>query len=110
MVRHHRRARARGPGDRRPRSRGCRGALSTVVHQLIDNVTGYPGLWLLCACSGVLVPVPEDVVLLYAGTRIAEGRWSWAVTLLVAWAGVATRDVVSWAFGRFVVGWLLGSE
>jgi len=81
-----------------------------IVQQLVDSVTGYPGFWLLCASSGVVVPLPEDVSLMYAGAHIADGLWSWPATLAVAWAGVAVRDVISWGFGRYVVRWLLGRE
>lgn len=78
-----------------------------MVQSLIESISGYPGLWLVCATSGVLVPVPEDVPLLYAGSRIAEGSWGWAGTLIVATSGVAVRDVGSWAFGRVLGRWLL---
>lgn len=81
-----------------------------MVQDLVDSVSGYPGLWLICASSGILVPLPEDLPLLFAGTRIAEGDWSWPVTLVVAWAGVATRDVVSWLFGRLIGRWVLDGE
>lgn len=80
-----------------------------MVRILIENSLGYPGLFLACAGSGILVPVPEDVPLLFAGTRIASGEWSWLLTLGVAWLGVATRDVVSWAIGRFLFRWLLAT-
>jgi membrane protein DedA with SNARE-associated domain len=84
-----------------------------MVQSLIESITGYPGLWFVCAGSGVVVPVPEDVPLMYAGSRIAEGAWSWPVTLGVAWVGVAVRDLRdlgSWMFGRYVGAWLLDSE
>lgn len=78
-----------------------------MVHTLIQSSLGYPGLWLACAGSGILVPMPEDVPLLYAGTRIATGMWSWPATLLVAWIGVGLRDISAWAIGRYLVRWLL---
>jgi membrane protein DedA with SNARE-associated domain len=90
-----------------------------VVQGLIESVTGYPGLWLVCTSSGVVLPLPEDVPLMYAGTRIAEGLWTWPLTLVIAWVGVGARDVLSWAFGRYVVrrlieagrlGWLVSGR
>jgi membrane protein DedA with SNARE-associated domain len=78
-----------------------------MVQGLIESVSGYPGLWLVCASSGIVVPVPEDVPLLFAGSRIADGSWSWPITLVVAWAGVATRDAGAWLFGRIVGRWML---
>ncbi|MEQ1500579.1 MAG: DedA family protein [Myxococcota bacterium] len=94
-----------------------------MVHLLIQSAltqsTGYPGLWVVCAGSGIFVPLPEDVPLMIAGNRIAAGDWSWPVTLLVAWLGVGIRDLSSWAIGRFLVArllesgrmkWLVGSK
>jgi membrane protein DedA with SNARE-associated domain len=80
-----------------------------MVRVLIESSLGYPGLFLACAGSGIFVPMPEDVPLLYAGTRIASGAWAWPITLAVAWVGVVTRDVTSWAVGRFLGKWLLAT-
>lgn len=90
-----------------------------MVRALLENSLGYSGLWLACAGSGILVPMPEDVPLMMAGSHIATGGWEWLPTLLVAGLGVALRDVAAWAIGRFLLrnllesrrmGWLLGSR
>lgn len=75
---------------------------------LIGHATGYSALFLLCAVSGILVPVPEDVSLLYAGSRLQAGELEWAPTLLVAMAGVLVRDLVAYGLGRSVGEWILG--
>lgn len=80
-----------------------------MIRILIENSLGYPGLFLACAGSGIIFPVPEDVPLLYAGTRIASGAWSWPLTLGIAWVGVVIRDLLSWGFGRYLVRWALDS-
>lgn len=80
-----------------------------MVRVLIEDSLGYSGLFLACAGSGLVLPIPEDVPLLFAGTRIANGDWSWPATLAVAWLGVAVRDVVSWSVGRFLLRWLLAT-
>lgn len=71
----------------------------------------YPTLFVACVLSGWLIPVPEDVVLLWAGLRIGEGVFAWAPTLLVSTAGVGLRDLLAWGFGRLgghllETGWL----
>ncbi|MEZ4239078.1 MAG: DedA family protein [Myxococcota bacterium] len=81
-----------------------------MVRMLIETSLGYPGLWLVCAGSGIFVPVPEDVPLMMAGSRIASGGWAWGLTLLVAWSGVAVRDVCAWAVGRYLLHWLLAGR
>lgn len=78
-----------------------------MIRDLVESITGYPGLFLLCATSGLLVPLPEDFSLLYAGVRLASGEWGWGPTLAVAVAGVLVRDVVAWGIGRGLGGWLL---
>jgi membrane protein DedA with SNARE-associated domain len=78
-----------------------------MVRLLIESSLGYPGLWLVCAGSGIVFPVPEDVPLMVAGSQIAAGSWEWAATLAVAWVGVGMRDVTAWAIGRYLLGRLL---
>lgn len=78
-----------------------------MIRDLIAQISGYPGLFLICATSGLLIPLPEDFALLYAGMRIAEGEYGWFPVLPVAMAGVLTRDLVSFSIGRAGGEWLL---
>lgn len=71
-----------------------------MVRELLQGVTGYPGLFLICALSGVIIPVPEDIPLLYAGVNLQAGVNAWLPTLAVAIAGVWTRDVLVFLGGR----------
>lgn len=64
------------------------------------TLDGYASLWMACASSGVLVPVPEDLPLVWAGIRVADGEWSALAAVLVGVAGVGARDVVAWVVGR----------
>ncbi|MCB9684741.1 MAG: DedA family protein [Alphaproteobacteria bacterium] len=78
-----------------------------MVRALLEQFSGYPALWLACATSGILAPMPEDFPLVYAGTRVADGSWTWGATLAVAVLGVATRDLIAWTVGRLLGDWLL---
>jgi membrane-associated protein len=71
------------------------------------EVPGYPALFLLCAASGLILPFPEDVPLLYAGIRVHDGEASWWPTVAAAMAGVFLRDSFGWWTGRAIGGWLL---
>lgn len=73
-----------------------------MIRELIRSIAGYPGLFLFCVISGLVIPLPEDFSLLFAGMRIAEGRFTWLPTCLVAIAGVFVRDVGSWGLGRLL--------
>lgn len=55
-----------------------------------------------CLTSGWLLPVPEDVILLYAGLKLGDGTLGWGPTLLVTYTGVLLRDLFAWSLGRFV--------
>ena len=71
-----------------------------MIRELLQGVTGYPGLLLACMGAGLVVPLPEDFPLLYAGARVASGEWSWAIVMTIGVVGVAIRDVVAWGIGR----------
>lgn len=81
-----------------------------MFRTLLESVTGYPGLLLACAASGVVLPFPEDFPLLYAGMRVADGSWGWGATIAVATIGVACRDALAWSFGRALGDLLLDRE
>ncbi len=78
-----------------------------MLRALIEQVSGYPGLFLFCLCSGLLLPLPEDIPLLYAGTRVQAGELQWAPTIAVALVGVLLRDIAAYGIGRFVGEWFL---
>lgn len=64
------------------------------------TLDSYASLWMACASSGILVPVPEDLPLVWAGIRVADGEWSAALTVLAALLGVGARDIIAWLAGR----------
>jgi membrane protein DedA with SNARE-associated domain len=65
-------------------------------------MTGYSGLFVFCAVSGILVPVPEDIPLIYAGMRVASSEWAWIPVLAAALSGVFVRDMLAFGMGRWL--------
>jgi membrane protein DedA with SNARE-associated domain len=59
-----------------------------------------PMLFTACAVSGLLYPVPEDVVLLAAGAWLASETADAPTVILVCAAGVFVRDVIAFLSGR----------
>ncbi len=80
-----------------------------MLRELVESVAGYPGLLGFCAVSGILIPLPEDFPLVYAGVQIGEGRFAWVPTLTAAVVGVGLRDVAAYGLGRLAGDWLLES-
>lgn len=63
-------------------------------------------LFLVCAATGLVIPLPEDVVLLYVGIRAHEHSLPWGSTMLAAAAGMLLRDVTVYFIGRGFGDWL----
>lgn len=78
-----------------------------MIRELLEQISGYPGLFLVCVASGIVVPLPEDFPLLYAGARIADGSMAWPATISVGLVGVLLRDVIAWGVGRSLGSYLL---
>lgn len=78
-----------------------------VFELLIAWATGWWGLFGLCATAGILNPVPEDLVLVWAGIQVEQGALALAPALGVTIAGVYVRDLVVFLLGRLVGEWLL---
>ncbi len=72
-----------------------------MIREMLQGIAGYPGLFLACLGSGLVVPLPEDFPLLYAGMRLATGEFG-LVVLPIALLGVGCRDVIAWGLGRLL--------
>lgn len=66
-----------------------------------DPATHAGALFLACLGSGIMVPVPEDIVLLVAGWQVLEGRLTPSGALSAAFAGTLLRDSIAFGAGRF---------
>jgi len=71
-----------------------------TIDEALGAADGPLGLFVACALSGLVWPVPEDVAVLYAGVRVASGEWPLVGTTVAAIVGVMLRDVVAWGIGR----------
>ena len=73
-----------------------------MIDELAQTLTGYWGLFVLCALCGIALPIPEDVVLVWTGIRVASGHLALAPTVVVVGVGILTRDILGWAIGRWL--------
>lgn len=77
------------------------------MEEILARLASYPGIYLLCASAGVLVPVSEDIPVMYTGLLVSTERLSLFPAMGVAFAGIWTRDMivysVGWLFGRAIL-------
>lgn len=70
--------------------------LLTTLHQL-----SYPGLFLLLAGSAIVLPIPEEIILLTAGYLTAIGVVTFYWGIPVSIAGLLIGDVFLFTLARF---------
>jgi membrane protein DedA with SNARE-associated domain len=68
---------------------------------------GYPGLFLLLMLGILGVPVPDELVLAFAGFLIFKGLLHPLPTLIVAFAGTSCGITISYTLGRLLGFFLL---
>jgi membrane protein DedA with SNARE-associated domain len=73
----------------------------TSVADFIGN-WGYLALLLALLATGVLSPVPEDVLLIAAGYLISAGVFRWHLSVPICVAGVVGSDVVLYWWGTWI--------
>jgi membrane protein DedA with SNARE-associated domain len=70
---------------------------------------GYLGLGAALAAGIVGVPVPDEILLTFAGYQVSIGKLHMVPTLVAAFLGSACGITVSYGAGRILGGWLLGA-
>jgi membrane protein DedA with SNARE-associated domain len=73
-----------------------------VFESLVADPNAYLAVFFMCTMAGLLIPVPEDLPLLYTGARIHQGEMEYAPALIAVLLGVAIRDALAYGLGRFV--------
>lgn len=75
---------------------------------MLEHLTGYPGVFLICLLAGIGLPFPEDIALAFVGAvHVKSGSVALFPALLLAGLGTLGRDVIVWTFGRFFGDWAL---
>lgn len=63
-------------------------------------VSDYPTLFMCCVFCGLLVPFPEDVIVILAGTRVAAGDLAFGPAALVTGVGMLLRDLIAFTLAK----------
>ena len=69
-------------------------AVSVLAH------TGYLGLFLLMVGESMVLPIPSEAVMPFAGYLVAQGTMSWAGALLAATAGSLAGSWIGYQMGK----------
>jgi membrane protein DedA with SNARE-associated domain len=62
---------------------------------------GYAGVFLLMVAESMVLPVPSEAVMPFAGFTVAEGTLSWAGVITAATLGSLVGSCIGYAIGRF---------
>ncbi|MFO1532400.1 MAG: DedA family protein [Thermoplasmatota archaeon] len=71
----------------------------TATHVLAT--TGYAGLLLLMAAESMVLPVPSEAVMPFAGVLVAQGKMSWAGAILASSAGSLLGSWLGYLMGQY---------
>lgn len=69
-----------------------------AVHVL--ETTGYAGLLLLMTGESMVLPIPSEAVMPFAGYLVAKGSMSWAGAILASSAGSALGSYLGYLMGK----------
>ena len=74
---------------------------------MFEQLTGYPGIFLLCLLAGIGLPFPEDVAVALVGVQVESQAVALLPAIGVAAVGVFCRDLIVWTIGRYFGDWAL---
>jgi membrane protein DedA with SNARE-associated domain len=72
--------------------------LATYITAFIDK-TGYISVYLMMTCESMVVPLPSEAVMPFAGFLIEMGRFTFPIVILISTAGSITGSIVSYYIG-----------
>jgi membrane protein DedA with SNARE-associated domain len=67
----------------------------------VIGAIGYGGVFLLMVAESMVLPMPSEAVMPFAGFLVAEGRLAAVATVLVATAGSIVGSLIGYGIGRF---------
>jgi membrane protein DedA with SNARE-associated domain len=85
------------------------GLLGDILQWLTDTAhgvlasTGYLGLFLLMAAESMVLPVPSEAVMPFAGILVAEGKMTWVGAIAASSAGSLFGSWLGYLMGQYGV-------
>ena len=77
-------------------------ALTWLAHLAVEilTATGYVGLFLLMAGESMVLPIPSEAVMPFAGYLVSTGEMSWAGAILASSLGSLVGSYASYLMGK----------
>jgi membrane protein DedA with SNARE-associated domain len=75
--------------------------IAVVFVTRIIGTLGYPGVFLFMALESACMPIPSEIVLVFAGFLAARGDFTVVGALAMGLAGALTGSSMAYAVGRF---------
>ena len=79
---------------------GLTESIAALGTHIIGSI-GYTGVFLLMIAESMVLPVPSEAVMPFAGFVVAEGTLSWVGVVLSATLGSIVGSLIGYAIGRF---------
>jgi len=79
---------------------GLTESIAALGTHIIGSI-GYVGVFLLMIAESMVLPVPSEAVMPFAGFVVAEGTLSWVGVVLSATLGSIVGSLIGYAIGRF---------
>ncbi len=86
------------------------GIVTVVVNLVTNTITqlGYPGIFFLMVLEGMLLPIPSEVVMLFGGFLVYEGKLQgavgipgWTILLIVGSVGNLCGALIAYYIGKY---------
>src|SRR5512137_643165 len=74
--------------------------LATHITSFIDQ-TGYVSIFLLMVMESMVLPVPSEAVMPFAGFLIVQNRFTYAGVILASTLGSIVGSLISYFIGRY---------
>jgi membrane protein DedA with SNARE-associated domain len=79
---------------------GLTESIAALGTHIIGSI-GYVGVFLLMVAESMVLPVPSEAVMPFAGFVVAEGTLSWVGVILSATMGSIVGSLIGYTIGRF---------
>lgn len=77
-----------------------------MLEALVASTLSYPGVLLVCSLTGLLFPLPEDLVIMVYGHAAPNAGLAWYPLYAVVCCGMLVRDVLAFLLGKHAGDWL----